>query len=264
MVKVCPHCGTQAPDDSYFCPKCGYRLPDSSSPPPTQWTPAPTPAPEPSKHGRSKLPIIGAAVALVVILAIVVASVPFSSGGATYTPQEAEATLGGTWTVNNALTFTSSYQNGVYTFTYANGTTVKRSSSQLPGFGNSSGEFGQIDEYVTASVEVMNSSLDNGNVSMIVKLTYANSTIPYSIYKEFQILFALVGGLGGSTIDFGSVNGYNYTYFASNPQSQNGFSVYGHKGTGILAYGDNSLILVGVENDIVSQSQMQSVLQSIT
>lgn len=200
-----------------------------------------------------------------VILAIVIASVPFSSGGATYTPQEAEATLGGTWTVNNALTFTSSYQNGVYVFTYANGTTLKRSSSQLPGFGNSSGEFGQINEYVTASVEVMNSSLDNGNVSMIiVKLTYANSTIPYSIYKEFQILFALVGGLGGSTIDFGSVNGYNYTYFASNPQNQNGFSVYGHKGTGIFAYGDNSLILVGVENDIVSQSQMQSILQSIT
>lgn len=89
MVKVCPRCGYNNPDDVNFCIKCGYPLNQPLYTQPQQYYQPPPPPPAyrppyssyPVPYGggksRSKLPIIGGIVlAVIVVLAVVFIVLP--------------------------------------------------------------------------------------------------------------------------------------------------------------------------------------------
>lgn len=71
-MKTCPECGTQYEDHVPMCFVDGTALPESEapapSPPPT--TPPPAPAPEKTKSSSAPLLLVGAVVALVLMLLI--------------------------------------------------------------------------------------------------------------------------------------------------------------------------------------------------
>jgi len=75
MVKYCPRCGFQNPDDAMYCIRCGFPLTQPVYQPTVQQPPvSPPPYPQPpsaggKKRGRKLVPIIGGALAIIVIIA---------------------------------------------------------------------------------------------------------------------------------------------------------------------------------------------------
>ena len=75
MVKYCPRCGSQNPDDAMYCIRCGFPLTQPVNQPAAQQPPvSPPPYPQPpsaggKKRGRKSVPIIGAALAVIVVVA---------------------------------------------------------------------------------------------------------------------------------------------------------------------------------------------------
>jgi hypothetical protein len=75
MVKYCPRCGFQNPDEAMYCSRCGFPLTQPVYQPTVQQPPvSPPPYPQPpsaggKKRGRKLVPIIGVALAIIVIIA---------------------------------------------------------------------------------------------------------------------------------------------------------------------------------------------------
>jgi len=75
MVKYCPRCGFQNPDDAMYCIRCGFPLTQPVNQPAAQQPPvSPPPYPQPpsaggKRRGRKSVPIIGAALAVIVVVA---------------------------------------------------------------------------------------------------------------------------------------------------------------------------------------------------
>jgi hypothetical protein len=82
MVKYCPRCGFQNPDDAMYCIRCGFPLTQPVYQPTVQQPPlSPPPYPQPpsaggKKRGRKLVPIIGVALAIIVIIAALILVLP--------------------------------------------------------------------------------------------------------------------------------------------------------------------------------------------
>jgi len=82
MVKYCPRCGFQNPDDAMYCIRCGFPLTQQVYQPTVQQPPvSPPPYPQPpsaggKKGGRKLVPIIGVALAIIVIIAALILVLP--------------------------------------------------------------------------------------------------------------------------------------------------------------------------------------------
>jgi hypothetical protein len=82
MVKYCPRCGFQNPDDAMYCIRCGFPLTQPVYQPTVQQPPvSPPPYPQPpsaggKKGGRKLVPIIGVALAIIVIIAALILVLP--------------------------------------------------------------------------------------------------------------------------------------------------------------------------------------------
>jgi len=82
MVKYCPRCGFQNPDDAMYCIRCGFPLTQPVYQPTVQQPPvSPPPYPQPpsaggKKGGRKLVPIIGVALAIIVIIAVLFLVLP--------------------------------------------------------------------------------------------------------------------------------------------------------------------------------------------
>ena len=82
MVKYCPRCGFQNPDDAMYCIRCGLPLTQPVYQPTVQQPPlSPPPYPQPpsaggKKRGRKLIPIIGVALAIIVIITALILLLP--------------------------------------------------------------------------------------------------------------------------------------------------------------------------------------------
>ncbi|ARM76885.1 zinc ribbon domain-containing protein [Acidianus manzaensis] len=252
MVKYCPRCGTQNPDDAVFCYNCGYKFPPMQpiqpgeaspySQPPTQPNQPPPYYPsKPSKIPLKKIitGVVGAVIAVIVILAVVLVVLPHPA--LAYSASQAKSTFGGTWQILNNESGTITYSNGIFTISYNNGTTMKHNVSKyisgpLP------------NEKYFEEFEELAGKINGTKVYLyITKCIYSNSSIPKSIYaSDYQ----------GSSIH-GDINGYNYTYIQ--------YTFFGYPfESEIIAYSGNTLIIIKTSNFGPDESQMVSVLSAIT
>lgn len=144
MVKYCPRCGTPNSDDANFCGRCGYQFPTMSPPPqpyppyqPQYPMPYQQPYPLPQKKKFPIKAVIGAVVAVVVVLTVFFVVLPLLSPKYTLAdaPKVAESYYGGNWYVDSSKTATASYVgHGEYSVTFQNGTTVTMNIYQLQNY----------------------------------------------------------------------------------------------------------------------------------
>ncbi|AWR98047.1 zinc-ribbon domain-containing protein [Acidianus sulfidivorans JP7] len=272
MVKYCPRCGVQNPDDAKFCYNCGYQFPEILPTPqsPSSQPPLSNPPPRGPSSFKKFLPgLIGAIVAVIVVIAVVAFVLPHSTSAIAYSPSQASSTFGGTWHDNKNETASVTYSNGVYTVVYANGTTLKESYNQvissIPTL-QSDSNFEGFMSFTSAYVEVLNGTINGQSVSLVIlKIQYPNSSIPTDIYEKVKSLTG-IAIVFGANVQFGSSNGYKYIFIGppTNTTQSSGSTITYSDNSEIIAEGGNTLIVIGTINLIASQSQLVSVLDSIT